>query len=78
MVEAALGHQTVEHVVGEAVAGAVFVGEADEPSCLVVVVAEGVAERIGSLRRQTVLAVFVRGGVAFAVGNVGLLLVKSF
>ena len=34
-------------------------------------VAEGMAQRIGALGRQTVLAVFVGGGVAFAVGMGG-------
>ena len=43
VVEAALGNEAVEVVVGEAVAGAVFVGEADKPSGRVVVVGEGVA-----------------------------------
>ena len=43
MIEAAFGNQPVERVVGEAVAGAVFVGEADEAAGFIVVVAEGVA-----------------------------------
>ena len=43
VVEAAFGNQPVERVVGEAVAGAVFVGEADEAAGFIVVVAEGVA-----------------------------------
>ena len=43
MVETAFSNQPVERVVGEAVAGAVFVGEADQTAGLVVVVAEGVA-----------------------------------
>ena len=43
VVEAAFGNQPVERVVGEAVAGAVFVGEADQTSGFIVVVAEGVA-----------------------------------
>ena len=34
-------------------------------------VAEGMAQRIGALGRQTVLAVFVGGGMAFAVGMGG-------
>ena len=37
----------------------------------VVVVAEGMAQRIGALGRQTVLAVFVGSGVAFGIGMGG-------
>ena len=43
MIETAFGNQPVERVVGEAVAGAVFIGEADEAAGFIVVVAEGVA-----------------------------------
>ena len=34
-------------------------------------VAEGIAQRIGASGRQTVLAVFVGGGVAFGIGMGG-------
>ena len=59
MVEAAFGNQTVEDVVGKAVARAVFIGEADQAAGFVVMVAESMAQRIGTSGRQTVLAVFV-------------------
>ena len=59
MVEAAFGNQTVEDVVGKAVARTVFIGEADQAAGFVVMVAESMAQRIGTSGRQTVLAVFV-------------------
>ena len=68
MVETAFGNQTVEDVVGKAVARTVFIGEADQAAGFVVMVAEGMAQRIGASGRQTVLAVFVGSGMAFAVG----------
>ena len=71
MVEAAFGNQTVEDVVGKAVARTVFISEADQAAGFVVVVAEGMAQRIGALGRQTVLAVFVGSGVAFGIGMGG-------
>ena len=54
MVEAAFGNQTVEDVVGKAVARTVFISEADQAAGFVVVVAEGMAQRIGASGRQTV------------------------
>ena len=59
MVEATFGNQTVEDVVGKAVARTVFIGEADQAAGFVVMVTEGMAQRIGTPGRQTVLAVFV-------------------
>ena len=59
MVETAFGNQTVEDVVGKAVARTVFIGEADQAAGFVVMVAEGMTQRIGTSGRQTVLAVFV-------------------
>ena len=61
MVEAAFGNQSVEDVVGKAVARTVFIGKADQAAGFVVMVAEGMAQRIGALGRQTVLGVFVGG-----------------
>ena len=61
MVEAAFGNQSVEDVVGKAVARTVFIGKADQAAGFVVVVAEGMAQGIGASGRQTVLAVFVGG-----------------
>ena len=54
MVETAFGNQTVEDVVGKAVARTVFISEADQAAGFVVVVAEGMAQRIGASGRQTV------------------------
>ena len=59
MVETAFGNQTVEDVVGKAVARTVFIGEADQAAGFVVMVAEGMAQGIGTSDRQAVLAVFV-------------------
>ena len=59
MVETAFGNEAVEDVVGKAVARAVFIGEADQAAGFVVMVAEGMAQRIGASGRQAVLAVFV-------------------
>ena len=61
MVEAAFGNQSVEDVVGKAVARTVFIGKADQAAGFVVMVAEGMAQGIGASGRQTVLAVFVGG-----------------
>ena len=61
MVETAFGNQAVEDVVGKAVARTVFIGQADQAAGFVVVVAEGMAQRIGASGRQAVLAVFVGG-----------------
>ena len=47
--------------VGKAVARTVFIGEADQAAGFVVMVAEGMPQRIGASCRQTVLAVFVGG-----------------
>ena len=58
-VEATFGNQTVEDVVGKAVARTVFIGEADQAAGFVVMVAEGMAQRISASGRQAVLAVFV-------------------
>ena len=43
MIETAFGNQPVERVVGEAVAGAVFIGETDKAAGFIVVVAKGMA-----------------------------------
>ena len=59
MVETAFGNQAVEDVVGKAVARTIFIGQADQAAGFVVMVAEGMAQRIGTSGRQTVLAVFV-------------------
>ena len=59
MVETAFCNQSVEDVVGKAVARTVFIGEADQAAGFVVMVTEGMAQRIGTPGRQTVLAVFV-------------------
>ena len=59
MVETAFGNQAVEDVVGKAVARTVFIGEADQAAGFVVMVAEGMAQRISASGRQAVLAVFV-------------------
>ena len=61
MVEAAFGNQSVEDVVGKAVARTVFIGEADQTAGFVVMIAESMAQGIGASGRQTVLAVFVGG-----------------
>ena len=61
MVETAFGNQAVEDVVGKAVARTVFIGKADQAAGFVVMVAEGMPQRIGASGRQTVLAVFVGG-----------------
>ena len=61
MVETAFGDQSVEGVIGKAVARTVFIGEADQAAGFVVVVAEGMSQGIGALGRQTVLTVFVGG-----------------
>ena len=61
MVETAFGNQSVEDVVGKAVARTVFIGEADQAAGFVVMIAKGMAQRIGASGRQTVLAVFVGG-----------------
>ena len=61
MVETAFGNEAVEDVVGKAVARTVFIGKADQAAGFVVMVAEGMAQRIGALGRQTVLGVFVGG-----------------
>ena len=61
MVETAFGNQTVEDVVGKTVARTVFIGEADQAAGFVVMVTEGMPQRIGASGRQTVLAVFVGG-----------------
>lgn len=68
MVETAFGNLTVEDVIGKEVARTVFIGEADQAAGFVVVVTEGMAQGIGASGRQTVLAVFVGSGMAFAVG----------
>ena len=59
MVETAFCNQSVEDVVGKAVARTVFIVETDQAAGFVVMVAEGMAQRIGAPGRQTVLAVFV-------------------
>ena len=59
MVETAFGNQSVEDVVGKAVARAVFIGETDQAAGFVVMVAEGMTQGIGASGWQTVLAVFV-------------------
>ena len=59
MVETAFGNQTVEDVVGKAVARTVFIGEAAQAAGFVVMVAEGMVQRISASGRQAVLAVFV-------------------
>ena len=59
MVKTAFGNQPIEDVVGKAVARTVFIGEADQAAGFVVMVAEGMPQRIGASGRQTVLAVFV-------------------
>ena len=61
MVETAFGNQAVEDVVGKAVARTVFIGETDQAAGFVVMVTEGMAQRIGAPGRQTVLAVFAGG-----------------
>ena len=43
MIETAFGNQPVERVVGETVAGAVFIGETDKAAGFIVVVAKGMA-----------------------------------
>ena len=53
--------QVAEDIVGKAVARTVFIGEADQAAGFVVMVAEGMAQRIGASGRRTVLAVFVGG-----------------
>ncbi|EGQ74262.1 secretion chaperone CsaA [Neisseria macacae ATCC 33926] len=50
MVKTAFGNQAVEDVVGKAVACTVFIGEADQAAGFVVMVAEGMAQRIGNMR----------------------------
>ena len=59
MVETAFCNQSVEDVVGKAVARTVFIVETDQAAGFVVMVAESMAQRIGTSGRQTVLAVFV-------------------
>ena len=59
MVETAFGNQAVEDVVGKAVARTVFIGEADQAAGFVVMVTEGMPQRIGASGRQTVLSIFV-------------------
>ena len=59
MVETAFGNQTAEDVVGKTVARTVFISEADQAAGFVVMVAEGMAQRISASGRQAVLAVFV-------------------
>ena len=61
MVETAFGNQTVKDVVGKTVARTVFIGETDQAAGFVVMVTEGMPQRIGASGRQTVLAVFVGG-----------------
>jgi len=56
-----VNNATSFYIVGKAVARTVFIGEADQVAGFVVMVAEGVAQRIGASCRQTVLAVFVGG-----------------
>ena len=51
MVETAFGNQTVEDVVGKAVARTVFIGEADQAAGFVIMVAEGMAQGIGASGR---------------------------
>jgi len=48
VIKALLGFQTVEFVPGKVGVGAVFVGQARQAAKAVVVVAQGVAERVGA------------------------------
>ena len=59
MVQTTFRNQSVKNVIGKAVAHTVFIGKADQAAGFFVVVAEGVAQRIGASGRQSVLAVFV-------------------
>ena len=61
MVETAFGNQAVEDIVGKTVARTVFIGKADQAAGFVVMIAEGMPQRIGASGRQTVLAVFAGG-----------------